>query len=402
MLKSFRFKNFKSFKEAELPLAPLTVLIGANASGKSNAIEGIQLLSWLAEGQSLDDIYAAIRDEELQLRGSLPQLLNVDSTTDEFELSCTTDPSEDVDFISFIIRVERDSGSLQLTERIPDIIELGIADDSNTDTNLTKGGRTKKLSRLQRLVTRSMLLWGRTDRIFFLNPAPRLMRSYTFHRDNELRPDGSNLSASVYRLNERHENKQRLLSFIQSLPEQDIQDIEFIETSRGDVMVQLVESLGGKRNKVDAGSLSDGTLRVLAIAAALLSVPEGTLVVIEEIDNGVHPSRADELLAQIQKVIKERNLQVLVTTHNPALLDALPPEVVHDTVACYRDPEDGSSRLARLRDLDGYAEVVARGPLGHVVTKGILDKVLKDRETPEEKLKKKLEWLDSLPKVTAG
>ncbi len=47
MIQSVTIKNFKSFREATLPLAPLTVLIGANASGKSNAIEAMQLLSWL-------------------------------------------------------------------------------------------------------------------------------------------------------------------------------------------------------------------------------------------------------------------------------------------------------------------------------------------------------------------
>lgn len=53
MLTSFSLRDFKSFREASLPLGPLTVLIGANAAGKSNAIEALRLLSWLAQGQKL-------------------------------------------------------------------------------------------------------------------------------------------------------------------------------------------------------------------------------------------------------------------------------------------------------------------------------------------------------------
>ena len=49
MLSSFTIQNFKSYRDATLKLAPLTVLIGANASGKSNAIEGLRLLSWIIE-----------------------------------------------------------------------------------------------------------------------------------------------------------------------------------------------------------------------------------------------------------------------------------------------------------------------------------------------------------------
>ena len=46
MLTSFTLENFKSFREpATLPLAPLTMLAGANASGKSNLVEALRLLS---------------------------------------------------------------------------------------------------------------------------------------------------------------------------------------------------------------------------------------------------------------------------------------------------------------------------------------------------------------------
>lgn len=47
MLTAFTLEDFRSYRQATLPLSALTVLIGANASGKSNAIEGLRLLSWL-------------------------------------------------------------------------------------------------------------------------------------------------------------------------------------------------------------------------------------------------------------------------------------------------------------------------------------------------------------------
>ena len=92
---------------------------------------------------------------------------------------------------------------------------------------------------------------------------------------------------------------------------------------------------------------------------------------------------------------RQRNLRVLLTTHNPALLDAIPPEAVPDTVACYRDPEKGDSRLVRLEDLESYPELVAQGPVGRLVTKGILDRFLKDRDKrdADAKTEKGLAWL---------
>jgi predicted ATPase len=228
------------------------------------------------------------------------------------------------------------------------------------------------------------------------------MRSYVYAKDDDIKEDGSNLSAVLYSVCQKGEaEKQQLLDFIRSLPEQDISDIQFIETERKDVMVRLEESFGAQKRKVDAPLLSDGTLRVLAIAATLLTAKQGSLVIIEEIDNGVHPSRAKSLVTQIQALASERQLRVLLTSHNPALLDALPDESLADVICCYRDPKEGDSRLVKLGDLERYSELVAQGPLGQLMTQRVLDKFLKDDSTVEQRQQQSLSWLESLKQSTA-
>jgi len=74
MLTAITLENFKSYRQARLPLAPLTVLIGANASGKSNAIEGMRLLSWLAQGQRLSAIQYAVQSGDRLVRGRVEDL----------------------------------------------------------------------------------------------------------------------------------------------------------------------------------------------------------------------------------------------------------------------------------------------------------------------------------------
>ena len=161
-------------------------------------------------------------------------------------------------------------------------------------------------------------------------------------------------------------------------------------------MVQLTETFAGRGRPCDASVLSDGTLRVLAVAAALLSAPEGSLVIVEEIDNGVHPSRAKMLLDNIKQVAEERDLKVLLSTHNPALLDNLPAESVPDVVCCYRDPDTGASRTIRLEELRDYPDLVARGPLGRLMSRGVIESFLKDQRTEEEKKRASLRWLHAL------
>lgn len=432
MIESITIKNFKSFREATLPLAPLTVLIGANASGKSNFIEGMQLLSWLASGRRLGDLQGVLREQELSIRGTLADL---EYRGKDIFLGCelTAAPGENYPFaLSFITRLRfYEAGSMRIEgERLsdprasePPLYEVVDATGPHGEelkvayNNFKRGGKKPRITctdqqavftqlatparfaaehkqSQQQIPAAASRLRKDLEGILFLDPHPRAMRGYSFPQETKLQGDGGALSSVLYRL-VKENKKEHILEFIRALPEQDIRDISFLTGPRGEVMLQLAETFGGRSTAREAALLSDGTLRVLAVAAALLSVPKGSLVVIEEIDNGVHPSRAELLLGNVQRVARERELRVLLTTHNPALLDAIPTEAVPNTVACYRDPEEGDSRLVRLEDLQSYPELIAQGTIGRLVTKGILDRFLKveERRSEEEKVDKGLAWL---------
>ena len=55
-LESVRLGAFKSYRDQELSLRPVTLLVGRNASGKSNALDALSLLSLLAEGRDVSDL----------------------------------------------------------------------------------------------------------------------------------------------------------------------------------------------------------------------------------------------------------------------------------------------------------------------------------------------------------
>ena len=126
--------------------------------------------------------------------------------------------------------------------------------------------------------------------------------------------------------------------------------------------------------------MSDGTLRFLAILTALLTRPHGSLLVIEEVDNGLHPSRAYLLLDMLSKIGDERSVDIVVTTHNPALLDAMGPKAIPFITVAHRSPTSGSSKLTLLENVENLARVLGHGPLGALSTKGILERALKGEQ----------------------
>lgn len=430
MLIEFTLANFKSYSTGHLPLGSLTVLIGANAAGKSNALEGLRLLSWLAQGQKLSSIQYAVNSAEAVVRGRVNDLCYHGQSS--FTIGCRLDIPE---WNELNITLSVRDGELHISsECITNskntvLYELDQPSQGiNTDVgvaynNFTMGQNKPKITcsdqmaifmqldspgrfdvkyeKSQKIIPETVREYQRVlQNILFLDPIPAKMREYSFKSDQRLQEDGKNLSSVLYRLwQNQPENQQTILNFIQSLPEQAIDGLDFLIGPRDEVMVRLAETFGDNRRYYEAALLSDGTLRVLAIAAAMLSATEGSLVVIEEIDNGVHPNRAKHLLASIRDIAERRKLRVLLSTHNPALMDALPDVALGDVVFCFRDPEEGNkgnSRLVRLRDMEDYSSLILQGPLGQLVTTGVVDRFVKSPHTPEDRKQQALAWLSRL------
>jgi predicted ATPase len=423
MLTEIHIKNFKSYQEQILHLAPLTLMIGANASGKSNALEAFRFLSWLSQGQKLSVLKHSIDGSEQILRGQIRDLGYLGAGA--FLLGCST---SDEDWNHFEVEVSLRDDELHISNetitsagasfplyRIEQA-SIGLSTDVKVAyNNFARGGKkphvncTDQIAIMNQLASSAMFESGHQkaqkeipettakfqkllEDTLFLDPVPSLMRGDSYP-DKRLRGDCANLSGVLFTLCKSVESKKIIVDFIKSLPEQNITDINFFEDKRGQVSLELVESFGGITRACKVELLSDGTLRVLAIAAALLSTPEGSTVVIEEVDNGIHPSRAKQLLTTIREQADRCNVRLLLSTHNPALMDALPDSALGDVIFCYRSAANGDSQLVRLSDLQDYAGLVSQGPLGELVTNGVVDRFVKSPTTIEQKKQNALSWL---------
>ena len=149
-------------------------------------------------------------------------------------------------------------------------------------------------------------------------------------------------------------------------------------------MLYCKEDWGNEEIKMDARGMSDGTLRLLGILTALLTRPSGTQIIIEEVDNGLHPSRSKLLLNMIRNISTERQIDVLVTTHNPALLDELGPEMVPFIVVAHRDQMTGESKLTLLEDIESLPKLMAYGKIGKLSSEGKIEEALAEEAAQDE------------------
>jgi len=368
MLKQLILENWKSFRYAELPLDPLTVLIGTNASGKSNVVEALEFLQRIAQGENIETALAGNKTLS-SLRGGVEWAAR--KPENEFTLKVlVAGEDETTDHLYVIqiqtipkIRIRKESIEYIDGKCHPHSVLFGYGIYDRLSPSI--------LANVSHLKT-----------IFILNPIPSKMRDYSRLSDR-LESDAANIAGVLAALpeQEKTEVESTLSNYIKDLPEGDIKKVWAEKVGRLGIDAMLYceeEWKTGEITEIDARSMSDGTLRFLAIITALLTRPKGSQIVIEEIDNGLHPSRAKLLVKILREIGSKRNIDILITTHNPALLDAFGPEIVPFVVVAHRDSKTGESKLSILEDIENLPLLLASGTLGKLATKGAIEKSLAD------------------------
>ncbi len=410
MLKQISYENWKSFHEATLYIDPLTVMIGTNASGKSNALDGLTFLNRVTLGKEIataldgDSTIAAIR-------GGVEWAALKPNT--QFTLATIVQGEDDLTEYLYTITIElRPRVQLQaesLTRHTYDKktpkkltpTPIFLTDETTEDSlrvSLFNGKGVRRVTRtFRRSTTILSQIQGQTLRedvnngikavigalqhIFILDPVPSLMRTFSALADN-LQNNAANIAGVLAALpaGEKQQVEATLSHYVTHLPERDIQRVwaEPVGRFQTDAMLYCEELWLPDQppTTIDSRGMSDGTLRFLAILTALLTRPKESLLVIEEIDNGLHPSRAALLLRMLHEIGQARGIDILLTTHNPALLDALHPEMMPFVVVTHRDPETGESQLTLLEDLANLPKLLSFGSLGGISTKGLIERSL--------------------------
>lgn len=418
MIKSFLFENFKSFEKADLNLESITSLIGSNSSGKSNAIEGIHILAESATGLDLSVILDGTRNNDSHVRGGSKACCRF--KTSSFKLGCLVDLDEKYDLL-YYIRIstnkrvwveeealykvcngktnlvnaekifqtkipERDSGDIRVeyvdkkVGRNPDIICMRV---SSVLAQL-KSKLPQNTERDQECFKYINLVLDNLRGIFVLNPIPSEMRDYVRVTDSDLKENCENISPVLYRLCEDEQKKEELLSVICDLPENEVLGIEFIKTQLDDVIFALKEKYKNSSEVVDAKRLSDGTLRCIAIIAAILTIPENSVLVVEEIDNGIHPGRVKVLIESLSKLGQKRNIDLILTTHNPVLLNKYDKEKLLGVSVVYRDKGSGASLFVPLVDIEQFQDIFAQGGVGDAMINDTLIHLIKAPKESED------------------
>lgn len=326
-LQSVRIRNFKAIIDSKVvKLGPLTAFIGNNGAGKSSLVEALETYQTIvrdgldiAMQRWLGIEHARHKGQEAKERDG--KLVNPIG----FQLSIGSSPRK---VQRIVLEANNDPVANRMfisNEKISpfdDFIERNFKDIAQT----SGPGRSilyNPLSEFEYL-SHHILEWQflalSPDRMGLPVPQQRTGGGVRLSRD------GANIADFLLDLRREDQNAfdgiVNTMAFV--LPyAKDIQPAVTSEIERK-AWLQLTEA----DFKVPGWMLSTGTLRLLALLALLRHPKPPSLIVIEEIENGLDPRTIHLVIDEIREAVQSGRTQVVLTTHSPYFLNLVPLQTI--------------------------------------------------------------------------
>ncbi|MFN0051405.1 MAG: AAA family ATPase [Planctomycetales bacterium] len=357
MLTAVELTNFKNVRHQRIELEPLTVFVGANASGKSSVLEAIHLA------------VRAVTPKPLALQGRPEKVFGWERHCDWLY---TRGGVGDLS-----IACETPMGTFQLSATPPQ----GFPPPQ---TELLGRGRWDfHVSPSDQLAFVDALAPARSMVFLHLNAAKLAKATYSDRTPPRVQFDGEGVAPvlAYMALNAPDDFDELVAEMRQLIPQ--LRRIrftkelvhrlekEFVRFGTDTVERQSKREFQGdsilfdfqNANNVSAHTVSEGTLMLLGLLTVLLGPSRPNVILLDDIEHGLHPLAQKSLLELLTRtMIRFPNLQVLASAHSPYLIDGLQPEQLRlMTIGA-----DGYSICGRLTDhpqFDKWKNEMAPGEL---------------------------------------
>lgn len=347
-------KNFKSIVDLRLELAPVNVFIGENGSGKSNILEALAFAA-AAAADKLDNEFLVSRGirvtEPRFMRSAFAEVEDgavwIDAEDDHglhatFEINTSGDaaypkwtarkgmqmpgrrfaPSNDevvsviADKLSITDPVELEELARLLSER--------PAERSGPDPVLSDDDKGTLLSMFVSLLAKE---FSKVPLAEFIIYSPEITALRTFEKEGQILPLGVRgeglLKLLRFMANEDREAWDALRHNLELLDWLSDIDIDHKSTLLEQSLRLRDRFVAETSPPFDQRSANEGFLYLLFFFALILSKATPRFFAIENIDTSLNPKACSELMRRLTQLIVERQKQVLLTTHNPSILDGL-------------------------------------------------------------------------------
>ena len=324
-LEKIRIENFRSLQNVTLPLKPLTVLVGPNASGKSSVLDALNLFNrmMIVENPPPPEFI-----QDLLWVGGADNITfqlhaKVKETPALYELNL--EAAADNPFIAEELLVN----NVENVKVISVQKGQGIVQDED--------GKNKTKYNSNKLALRSAGDYGNKPVTSALTEFVKSWKTYEFALSlvrggiRTFSPATTGISESPELDSYGRQLADVLWDWATNTPE-DFQNVSesLAASTKREIALRTVDGdnqlclLEGYENPVPLKWASDGTLRLVAYYILPNQIKLPSLIAIEEPEQGLHPGVLSDLAKMLEQTAERT--QVIITTHSSQLLDAFKPE----------------------------------------------------------------------------
>jgi predicted ATPase len=341
MLKRLEVKNFKSLVDFSIDFEPFTVLIGQNGSGKSTVLQALDLLGAFLKGNV--NHYLRERGWEAQDLSSKTNhqfviyfvlTFEVEGEVFQWKVSFSVwekglrVETEQIVSISSSFCFHSEGPIDRPIEGEPKSGSLMLWDANGLQIEMPKIGIAFFQSILRAFQIRNAppeieRVTAALEKIFLLDieSTDVLRKPAKDKRVENIGTKGEHLAAYLH--SSLLELEKRVLQETLKLFIPQIKGI-ITHSSNGVVWFVFEENFPKDTSKIiqiDAAHISDGTLHLLALLTSIQGANEGTVLLLDEIENGVDPNHVSILVSLLEEAVQKKGVQVILATHSPVVLN---------------------------------------------------------------------------------
>ena len=420
MIERIVIENFKSLRKVDLALGRVNLFIGTNASGKSNFLEALRVLEGIGNGftiqeilngkpkTSTSDVWEGVRggsghacfagsddagEIAIKVYGKWHGIMTL-TRPEGWEYYISFSPNDrgkvtDEYIVANKLKYKRgvlperfhQNPSQPMLGMVQEIRRQGVTLDHLSEAHISREDdqdhlgndevalddmpETEFLFRLHNLAR----LLSNVERIDLV---PKVLRDYSQVKwARRMGEHGEDFAAVVNLICDEEHTKDAYLTWLRELRPEQIDDVGTKAGAVEDWMFMLREN----GRMFPAPVLSEGTLRFAALTAAFFQESMPSVMMIEEIENGIHPSRIQILLELMRSQAEYRKMQVMATTHSATILDWLQEGDYKTTFLCRRDESTGESKICSLASLPYFMEVIEKRSASELFSEGWMEMV---------------------------
>ncbi len=357
MITEVKIKNFKSVQDLTLPLGRFNVLIGSNGSGKSNILEAIAF-GGAASADKLDNEFLGSRGIRIANAQLMKSAFSKDNALSPVQLYFKNGSKEinfhieevDKPILKWVIKEKED-----IEEGIKFILERLLNQNSTTQISDVSSEYSDKVSGLSlylnNIITNdnsagiakfldSFMLKGNFSELVFKESSynvdlaqfiiysPEISSLRKFEEESSIQPLGVKGEGLFSVLQLFYENENYGTKTIEEI-RQYLHVIEWFDDFEA-----IFDKVSGRKSLVvkdrnipdlslNQTNVNEGFLFLLFYISLMISNETPAFFAIDNIEASFHPRLCEELIKNLVELAKKHNKQVILTTHNPFVLDGL-------------------------------------------------------------------------------